>query len=96
MSRLPHRPTVFIDRNSGGKSFRGLISAKGISVRLHDEEFTDKKTDDAVWMAEIAKRGWIMITGDDVGRNYLFLERLKRSDAQVFILPGLNWPAPGF
>jgi hypothetical protein len=37
MSDLQHKPTLFIDRNSGGRLFKALIVASGIHVVLHDE-----------------------------------------------------------
>ena len=91
MIDLPHRPTLFIDRNSGGRTFRDLIAEAGIKVVLHDEHFTDNKTPDEVWLKAIGDLGWIMITGDiATSRSLLFLAILKRSSSRVFILEGLN------
>jgi hypothetical protein len=38
----PPRLPVFIDRNSGGRLFKGLIEQAGIEVHLHDEQFRHK------------------------------------------------------
>jgi len=91
MSDLPHRPTLFIDRNSGGRTFRDLITKAGISVVLHDEHFRDNTTPDEVWVKEIGDLGWIMVTGDGATmRSLLFLQALRRSTARVFFLNALN------
>jgi hypothetical protein len=91
MSGLPHKPVLFIDRNSGGRIFRDLITAEGIEVVLHDERFPDPKTPDIEWLSEIGDEGWIMITGDiGISRSPLCLSDLARSKARVFILNGLN------
>ena len=90
-SPLPPNPTLFIDRNSGGRKFKDLITAAGITVVLHDEHFTDPKTADDVWVEEISRLGWIMVTGDGKTRmSPLFLAALERSAARVFFLSALN------
>jgi len=88
---LPHRPVIFIDRNSGGRIFKSLLEKAGIRVVLHDEHFKDKRTPDDVWLTEISELGWIMVTCDRATmRSPLFLHRLKRSKARVFLLDGLE------
>ncbi len=95
MSDSPHRPTLFIDRNSGGRKFRDLITKAGIPVVLHDEHFRDQKTPDKVWVKEIGELGWIMVTGDGATiRSLLFLQALARSKACVFFLNALNGATP--
>jgi PIN like domain len=91
MSDLPHKPTIFIDRNAGGKIFRDLIVKAGIQVVLHAEYFTDDTTPDDVWLDEISRQGWIMVTGDKATmRDLLFLQKLARSKARVFFINALN------
>lgn len=90
MADSPHE-VLFIDRNSGGRIFRDLITAEGIEVVLHDERFPDPRTPDREWLAAVGREGWTMITGDiNVRRSPLFLADLERSAARVFILCGLN------
>ena len=90
-----HRPTLFIDRNSGGRKFRDSITKAGIEVVLHDEHFKDDKTPDEVWVKEIGELGWIMVTGDGATiKSLLFLQALKRSKARVFFLNALNGATP--
>jgi PIN like domain len=84
------RPTVFIDRNSGGRLFKALIEAEGIPVVLHDECFPDT-TEDHEWLAKLGASGWLLVTGDDdTTRTPLFLHQLAESRAHVFMLRGLN------
>jgi hypothetical protein len=94
MSDSPPKPVLFIDRNSGGRTFRAQIEEHGIAVKLHDEHFS-ATTDDEEWLKDVGQRGWIMITGDArVTRSPLFLLRLKQTKARVFILKGLNGATP--
>jgi len=90
MTDLPHKPTLFIDRNSGGRIFRDLLSKADLKVVLHDDAF-GPLTPDEEWVKEIGKRNWIAITCDlRTMKAPLFLSALKRSTARVFILEGLN------
>lgn len=83
-------PTVFIDRNSGGRTFRELIEAAGISVVLHDEQFPGK-TQDHEWLQKVGDSGWLLVSGDDqTTRSPLFLAQLSASRAHVYIMHGLN------
>jgi hypothetical protein len=93
MIGLP-RKTIFIDRNSGGRLFRDIVTAADIKVVLHDEHFPDQKTPDHVWLKEIGKLGWAMVSGDILDRNSIFLHNLNRTKAHVFILCGLNHGSP--
>ncbi len=94
MIGLP-RKTVFIDRNSGGRAFKDIILAANIRVVLHDEHFSDPKTPDEVWVKEIGRLGWLMVTGDvATEKNPFFLDAFKHSRSHVFILCGLNHASP--
>jgi predicted nuclease of predicted toxin-antitoxin system len=86
--------SIFIDRNSGGKTFRDILTSTGITVVLHDDLF-DKNTPDEVWLKEVVAHGHIVVTGDkDVTHRILFLKQLVASKAYVFILYGLNGASP--
>ena len=92
--------TLFIDRNSGGKLFRDIVAAAGISIVLHDEHFGtarlgERPPDDHDWLVQIGKQGWLIVTGDTrMIREPLFLRELPRSDAYVFLLHDLNGKTP--
>lgn len=92
--RKPPRFAVFIDRNSGGRLFKGLIEQAGIEVHLHDERFR-RNTEDPDWLARLGESGWLLVSGDnDVTRQPLFLRQLAESKAHVFVLHALNGASP--
>lgn len=86
----PESLTLFIDRNSGGRIFRDLLTAQGLQVVLHDDEFPQAAADED-WLVAVGQKGWVIITGDNATtKSPLFLQRLAGSRAHVFILLGLN------
>ena len=89
-------PPIFIDRNTGGKTFRPLLPAS-LRVVLHDEVFPElnKIIADEVLLKWAAENGHIVVTGDKATtRNPLFLKQLVESNAYCFILYGLNGASP--
>lgn len=83
-------PTIFIDRNSGGRNFQSLLTAAGVRAVLHDQQFPNKTADED-WLAVIGELGWLIVTGDnDTTRSPLFVHRLAHSRAHVFVLLTLN------
>lgn len=87
-------PTIFIDRNSGGRTFRDFLTSAGLNVVLHDEIYP-QTTDDEAWLEKGSGLGYIFVTGDKaVTRRILFLRQLAASRAYVFILYGLNGTTP--
>ncbi|MEO6036411.1 MAG: hypothetical protein ABIQ35_14255 [Verrucomicrobiota bacterium] len=94
MTGLP-RKTVFIDRNSGGLAFRSIFFSANFKVVLHDDYFTDRQTADHVWVKEIGRLGWLMVTGDSATeKSAFFLEAFRHSKSHVFILCALNHGTP--
>lgn len=90
----PNRPTLFIDRNSGGRSFKASLEAANIPVVLHDEHFS-RTAPDQKWIAEVGQRGWIAVTGDNaITRDPLALHHLSRSSLYLFVLHELNGASP--
>jgi hypothetical protein len=86
----PSQPTVFIDRNSGGRAFKALLERAGLTVVLHDEQFAPKTTDEA-WIQEVGQRGWLAVTGDNaITRSAIALHHIRHSRLHLFILHGLN------
>ena len=87
-------PPIFIDRNSGGRTFRDFLTSAGLKVVLHDELYP-QDTDDEAWLEKGSGLGYIFVTGDKaITRQMLFLHRLAASRAYVFILYGLNGSSP--
>jgi hypothetical protein len=84
------RRTVFIDRNSGGRTFRDLLRQADIKAILHDEVL-GAETPDEEWLRLAGDEGWLVVTGDNqTTRSPLFLRQLQRSNVHVFVLIGLN------
>lgn len=89
MVGLP-RKTLFIDRNTTGETLRASLAYAKIPFVLHDDIF-DRRTPDAVWLAQASEKGWAVISGDkSVKKNFSFLTLLLRTRAHVFILTNLN------
>lgn len=87
-------PPIFIDRNSGGRTFRDFLTSAGLKVVLHDEIFP-QNTEDESWLEKGSALGYIFVTGDKaITRRMLFLNQLANSRAYVFILFGLNGASP--
>lgn len=59
----PERPVLFLDRDAGGKFITAALRAEGYQVVTHDEIFA-QDTPDIVWIKEVARRGWVVITAD--------------------------------
>jgi hypothetical protein len=56
------RPTYFTDRNLG-RQFPALLRAAGLDVVAHDDRFAQDTPDD-VWLPEVAREGWVVLTRD--------------------------------
>lgn len=64
-STPPNPPVVFfIDRSLGKKIIAERLREAGITVEIHDDHFPQDALDQE-WLAEIGKRGWIVLTKDD-------------------------------
>jgi hypothetical protein len=46
-----------------GRAIGRRLTSEGLRVELHDDHFP-QGTPDAVWLAEVGKRGWIVLTKD--------------------------------
>jgi predicted nuclease of predicted toxin-antitoxin system len=55
--------TFFFDNHHSPEIVQILRSAGADVVHLRDV-FTDRGIDDEVWIPEIGRRGWILVTGD--------------------------------
>jgi hypothetical protein len=56
-------PIFFIDRSLGKKLVATELRKAGALVEIHDDHFlTDEE--DRVWLAEVGKKGWIVLTKD--------------------------------
>ncbi|MGO9200748.1 MAG: hypothetical protein ACLQM8_09435 [Limisphaerales bacterium] len=53
----------FVDRSLGRKVIPGTLRAAGAEVRVHDDFFIQDAKDE-VWLAEVGRHGWIVLTKD--------------------------------
>jgi hypothetical protein len=81
--------TFFVDRTHQGKRFLALLREANVAIEPHNQHF--KKTeDDHIWIPEVTRRGWIIISGDkhiEAGINRV---AVIDSAAKVFILSDTN------
>jgi hypothetical protein len=78
----PPEPTVFfIDRSLGKKIVARALRETGERVEIHDDHFAPDARDE-VWLIEVGRRGWIVLTKDDRIR-YRITERTAFVSAKV-------------
>jgi hypothetical protein len=93
-SAQPPERVLFLDKCLGRKTVAEALRAAGENVELLEDHF-DKKTDDTVWVPEIGKRGWIILTKDRAIRNNsLELVALLKSNTHSFILTSADQSGP--
>jgi hypothetical protein len=79
---------LFADRNLGVHAFPAILRAEGITVHLHQEHFAQDE-EDVIWMPEVARRGWPIISPDiRISRDRLEVDAIMTSGASVFCLSG--------
>jgi len=54
----------FIDRSLGRKYVAGALRTAGAKVEVHDDHFP-QTTPDVEWLAEVGRRGWVVLSKDD-------------------------------
>jgi predicted nuclease of predicted toxin-antitoxin system len=88
-SKLLDPIEIFIDRALGRRIAEPLKKA-GAIVHLHDDHF-DQGVDDEVWLTEVGRRGWVVITKDQRIR-YRAIEReaLINAGVRAFIFMSGN------
>jgi len=76
--------TFFIDRALGERDVAQALRNAGALVEVHSNHFAPNEQD-AVWLAAVAGKGWIILTKDQKIR-YRILEQvaIAESNAQVF------------
>jgi len=80
-SKLREALVFFIDRSLGRKIVAQALREVGEIIQIHDDHFApDAKDED--WLAEVGKRGWIVLTKDDRIR-YRVTERSAITSAKV-------------
>jgi hypothetical protein len=78
--------TFFIDRSLGSGTGATALREAGEVVITHDTVF-EPDTADVTWLAEVGKRGWLVLTKDArIRTNHLEREALFSSDVAAFML----------
>lgn len=87
----------FLSRCLGSDDVRSALIAAGVTVEIHNDHFSPNETDD-VWLTEVGRRGWVVITRDERIR-YRMVEKQAIARAKVrtfFLVPrGLSGPENG-
>ena len=85
-ARQLEEPVFFVDRSLGRHAVADALRLVGLLVEIHDDHFpTDTK--DEVWIAEVGRRGWIILTKDEaIRKRPQELAAVKAFDACVFAL----------
>lgn len=92
-AKPPDTLPFFLDANLGRHQIADQLRAAGETVIIHDEHFPEG-TQDEVWLTEVGKQGWIVLTKDDQIRYHRTeVESIKHSGARVIILPRGNMKA---
>ena len=55
--------TYFVDRDLGRHILPDELEAAGLTVERHIDHFAQDAADE-LWLPEVAKRGWVILTGD--------------------------------
>jgi predicted nuclease of predicted toxin-antitoxin system len=91
-SRLkpPKPPVFFIDRSLGKKAVADALRQANLEVHVHDEYFPRDARDEE-WLAEVGRRGWVVLTKDTrIRYRAAELAALMRSGVTAFVLTSGN------
>jgi len=78
--------TFFVDRSLGARDVPDALRAAGARVEVHDDHFAPD-TQDAVWLAQVGARGWVVLTKDSrIRRHPLELQALLAANVAAFML----------
>ena len=84
--RLLEPYVLFVDRSLGGRVVADALRVAGEDVRAHDDLFA-QDTDDEVWLADVGKRGWVVLTKDVlIRRDSLQRRALLAANVAAFVL----------
>lgn len=88
------RITFFVDRSLGSRYVAQALRDSMAHVEIHDDHFS-QDTPDIVWLAEIGRRGWVVLSKDEqIRRNRVEREALKAAGVCAFFLTQQNITGP--
>lgn len=89
---LPPDFTLFLDRGMSVNLLLTELQTMGVPFVRHDDIFP-QNTPDTVWLAEVGRRGWLVLTLDQrIRYNPLEKQALLASGIGSFILVAKNLP----
>jgi hypothetical protein len=76
----------FVDRSLGRKVVVEALRAAGETAQAHDDYF-DIDAPDSAWLAEVTRRGWVVLTKDkNIRRNEIERTVIVNAGAACFML----------
>lgn len=88
------KPVLFLDRAIESQVLADALQAAGARVELHRAHFRPD-TEDTVWLSEVGRRGWFVLTRDQrIRYNPLEREAVKAAQVGVFVLALKNLTGP--
>lgn len=82
----PERLIFFIDRSLGRKVIPAALRDAGEEVRIHDELFPQNAKDE-LWLAEVGKRRWVVLTKDKhIRYRPSEIQALRAANVRAFVL----------
>jgi len=88
--KQPDEPVFFSDEGLGDNIVPGILSRAGFSVEKFIDHFP-KGTQDTVWLTEVGKRGWVVLSKDKmIRKRRLEREALLNANVAAFILTSAN------
>ncbi|OFV82165.1 MAG: hypothetical protein A2W26_03040 [Acidobacteria bacterium RBG_16_64_8] len=89
-----HNLVFFVDHSLGTKQLADALRNAGCAVELHDDHFPPR-TKDTDWLAEVARRGWIVLSKDfNIGSNALERVTLFECGVRAFLLSQQDLSGP--
>jgi hypothetical protein len=89
--QLDFHLTLFVDENhSRNVAFTDELVRVGLKVELHHHHF-GRGEDDEVWIPEVGRKGWIVITTDDnIRRRAVEKRQVLRAKVRLFVFTNNN------
>jgi predicted nuclease of predicted toxin-antitoxin system len=86
-------PTLFIDRDAWSRKLDEALRGAGIPFMAHRDVFDDD-TPDQIWLAEVGRRGWVVVTRDqNIRRRPNELAAVRAARIHLFALTSGNLSA---
>lgn len=85
---------LFLDECLGSTDVPEALRAKGIRVELLHEHFA-LSTSDEEWLADVGRRGWVVLTKDQrIRRRHAEFQALLAANVAAFVLTSGNLTGP--